>query len=78
MFATIALAWLSCWSWPAYGREGPRLGLKRDSWLPAFLCERYGEALANVRVSRVADAGHWPWLERPDVAETIAAFVAAR
>ena len=51
---------------------------ERDPWLPASLGERYGEALANARVSRIADAGHWPWLERPEVADTIAAFVAGR
>jgi pimeloyl-ACP methyl ester carboxylesterase len=26
-------------------------------------------------VETVADAGHWPWVERPDVIDTVTAFL---
>jgi pimeloyl-ACP methyl ester carboxylesterase len=50
---------------------------ERDPWFHASLAERYEERLPQARVLRVPDAGHWPWLERPEVAERIADFVTA-
>jgi pimeloyl-ACP methyl ester carboxylesterase len=46
-----------------------------DPWFPASLAEAFGERLPNANVELVANAGHWPWLERADVADRIAAFV---
>jgi pimeloyl-ACP methyl ester carboxylesterase len=46
-----------------------------DRWFPASFADYYGERLPGATVDRVAGAGHWPWLERPDVADRIAAFV---
>jgi pimeloyl-ACP methyl ester carboxylesterase len=46
-----------------------------DPWLPASMADLYGGRLRHAQVVHVPDAGHWPWLERPEVAEQIAAFV---
>lgn len=48
---------------------------ERDPWLPASLADGYGRALPNATVYRLADAGHWPWLDQPALIERIAAFV---
>jgi pimeloyl-ACP methyl ester carboxylesterase len=48
---------------------------EQDPWLPASLAERYGERLPHAQVLTVPDAGHWPWLERPEVADRIVEFV---
>jgi pimeloyl-ACP methyl ester carboxylesterase len=50
---------------------------EHDPWFHASLAERYGQRLPQARVLRVPDAGHWPWLERPEIAERIAEFVTA-
>ncbi|HZO77238.1 MAG TPA: alpha/beta hydrolase [Solirubrobacteraceae bacterium] len=51
---------------------------EHDPWFPAPLADRYGERLAGARVIRVPDAGHWPWLERPEMSEQIVDFVSER
>ncbi len=48
---------------------------EQDPWLPAAFANAYGERLAQATVYRVPDAGHWPWLERAEVAERIAGFI---
>jgi pimeloyl-ACP methyl ester carboxylesterase len=51
---------------------------ERDPWFPPAFADRYRERLPRATVWRVDHAGHWPWLERHEVAERIAAFVSAR
>jgi pimeloyl-ACP methyl ester carboxylesterase len=46
-----------------------------DPWFPASFADSYADRLPRATVHRVAGAGHWPWLERDEVAEEIAAFV---
>ena len=46
-----------------------------DPWFSAVFADYYGERLPGATVHRVAGVGHWPWLERHEVAEEIAAFV---
>ncbi len=48
---------------------------ERDPWLAAEFAAAYGERLPGATVRRVPNAGHWPWLERPEVADAIADFV---
>jgi pimeloyl-ACP methyl ester carboxylesterase len=49
---------------------------KHDPWFPAAFAERYHERLQHADLCLIEDAGHWPWLERPDVIERIAGFLA--
>jgi pimeloyl-ACP methyl ester carboxylesterase len=49
---------------------------EEDPWFPAAFADAYGERLPGATVHRFPGARHWPWLERDDVAEEIAAFVA--
>ncbi len=48
-----------------------------DPYIPARAAAQYAEALGGEsRVELLSDAGHWPWLDRPDVVETVARFLA--
>lgn len=47
----------------------------RDPYLPSRFGDAYAEALPAAEVVHVGDAGHWPWLDRPDVIERIATFL---
>lgn len=51
---------------------------ERDPWFEPVFAQRYGERLPYADVLRIEDAGHWPWLERPEVAERIVEFVSER
>ncbi len=50
---------------------------ERDPWLAPELADVYGTRLGHAEVQRVADAGHWPWLDDPAVLDRIAGFVSA-
>lgn len=67
-------------------RAGERLGAigapalvvcgGQDPYLPAVFARRTAEALgSDARVECVEGAGHWPWLERPEVIDTVVEFV---
>jgi pimeloyl-ACP methyl ester carboxylesterase len=69
----------------AAGAELERLAMPKlviwgtqDPWFPPELARRYRERLPDAEVWLVDDAGHWPWFERPEVAERIAQFVSER
>ena len=50
----------------------------RDPYLPARFGEAYADALGGpTRLELVERAGHWPWLDRPEVVDTVARFLAA-
>ena len=50
----------------------------RDPYIPAHFADRYAAALGGpAEVVHLPDAGHWPWLDRPDVVGTVAGFLAA-
>lgn len=51
---------------------------KQDPWLPAAFADRYGERLPNAGIWLLNNAGHWPWLDRPEIAERIAEYVSER
>jgi pimeloyl-ACP methyl ester carboxylesterase len=65
---------------------GERLGLltcptlvvwgDEDPYIPASFADAYGRRIPGARVHHVAGAGHWPWLDRPEVVDTVAAFLA--
>lgn len=45
----------------------------RDPWLGPELADVYAARLADATVER-SDAGHWPWLDRPELVERVAAL----
>ncbi len=47
----------------------------RDPYIPARFGRAYAEALGDATLVELADAGHWPWLDRPDALDTIAGFL---
>jgi pimeloyl-ACP methyl ester carboxylesterase len=49
----------------------------RDPYIPARFGREYADALANAELAEIGDAGHWPWLDRPDVLERVVDFLSA-
>lgn len=47
-----------------------------DPWWPSSFGEAYAATLPRADFQPIADAGHWPWLDRPDLIDRIAAFLA--
>jgi pimeloyl-ACP methyl ester carboxylesterase len=50
----------------------------RDPYLPVRFAGEYARALGQAELLELPDAGHWPWLDRPDALERIVEFVNAR
>jgi len=48
---------------------------ERDPWYPPPLADAYATRLAGAHIERLPDAGHWPWLDRPDLVERVADFL---
>jgi pimeloyl-ACP methyl ester carboxylesterase len=51
-------------------------GLK-DPYIPARFGREYAAALPHAELVELADAGHTPWLDRPDVLERVVDFLKA-
>jgi pimeloyl-ACP methyl ester carboxylesterase len=49
-------------------------GLK-DPYLPSHFGRAYAQALPDAQLIELADAGHWPWLDRPDLIDRVLAFL---
>jgi pimeloyl-ACP methyl ester carboxylesterase len=47
----------------------------RDPYIPERFAREYAEALPQAELIELPDAGHWPWLDRPDLVERVAAFL---
>jgi pimeloyl-ACP methyl ester carboxylesterase len=70
----------------ALARHGERLGdlrspalilwPKDDPWISAEFGERYAEALGGETELNFTDGGHWSWLDRPELVERAARFLA--
>jgi pimeloyl-ACP methyl ester carboxylesterase len=62
---------------PGAVASGPTLVLwgERDPWYPPALGDAYAARLPGATIERLEDAGHWPWLDRADVVERVAAFL---
>ncbi|HLH64235.1 MAG TPA: alpha/beta hydrolase [Solirubrobacteraceae bacterium] len=45
-----------------------------DPWFPASFAGAYARALPDAELELCEGAGHWPWLERPHLAERLAHF----
>lgn len=48
---------------------------ERDPWLPPELAEAYAARLPEASLERIADAGHWPWLDQPAVFDLLANYL---
>jgi pimeloyl-ACP methyl ester carboxylesterase len=46
-----------------------------DPFIPPRFADAYAARLPGARVEHVEDAGHWPWLDRPDLIDRIATFL---
>ena len=57
---------------PGAGRLGRARSLPPGRASPTA----YAQALGDARLEHLSDAGHWPWHERPDVIDRVAAFLA--
>jgi pimeloyl-ACP methyl ester carboxylesterase len=49
-----------------------------DPYIPSRFANAYAAALPQAKVEHVGDAGHWPWLDRPEVIERVATFLEER
>ena len=48
----------------------------RDPYIPHAFAERFAQALGGpVSVRHLTEAGHWPWLEQPELIDEVAAFL---
>ena len=64
------------------GSGGPRppsaliLWGEADPWYPPAGADTYAARLPGATVERIAGAGHWPWLDRPEVVDHVASLLA--
>jgi pimeloyl-ACP methyl ester carboxylesterase len=49
----------------------------KDSYIPARFGRAYADALPRAELLELPDAGHWPWLDRPDLVDRVAGFLSA-
>jgi pimeloyl-ACP methyl ester carboxylesterase len=49
----------------------------RDPYIPASFAAAYAAALGDAELLEVPDAGHVPWLDRPEVIERVVSFLNA-
>jgi pimeloyl-ACP methyl ester carboxylesterase len=49
---------------------------ERDPFLPTRLAREYADALGGPAEVELADAGHWPFVDRPELIERIGRFLA--
>ncbi len=46
-----------------------------DPWIPARFGSGYAAALGDATLEPVPDAGHWPWIDRPEMGERMVEFL---
>jgi pimeloyl-ACP methyl ester carboxylesterase len=49
----------------------------RDPYIPARFARDYAAALPDAELLELDDAGHWPWLDRPDLVDRLVEFLSA-
>jgi pimeloyl-ACP methyl ester carboxylesterase len=49
----------------------------RDPYVPARFGRAYASALPHAELLELPDAGHWPWLDRPDLVDRVVDFLNA-
>jgi pimeloyl-ACP methyl ester carboxylesterase len=50
----------------------------KDPYVPGRFGGEYARALGDAELVELPDAGHWPWLDRPDALERVVEFVNGR
>jgi len=50
---------------------------ERDPYIPGLFADLYAQALGSAELLRLPDAGHWPWLDRPELIDQILTFLGA-
>jgi pimeloyl-ACP methyl ester carboxylesterase len=46
-----------------------------DPYIPARFGRAFAQALPDAELLELADAGHWPWFDRPDIIDRVADFL---
>jgi pimeloyl-ACP methyl ester carboxylesterase len=49
-----------------------------DPYIPGRFGAAYASALPDAELVELPDAGHWPWLDRPDLMDRLVEFLSAR
>ncbi|HMD56523.1 MAG TPA: alpha/beta hydrolase [Solirubrobacteraceae bacterium] len=49
----------------------------RDPYIPPRFAAEYAAALGGAKLLELDDAGHWPWLDRPDLVAGLTDFMSA-
>jgi pimeloyl-ACP methyl ester carboxylesterase len=49
----------------------------RDPYIPARFARDYAAALPEAELLELDDAGHWPWLDRPDLIDRLVEFMSS-
>jgi len=47
----------------------------RDPYIPIEFGRAYAERLPNAELIELANAGHWPWIDRPDIINRVIGFL---
>jgi pimeloyl-ACP methyl ester carboxylesterase len=47
----------------------------RDAYLPTRFGRAYADVLPGAELEVVAGAGHWPWIDQPDIVERVTRFL---
>jgi pimeloyl-ACP methyl ester carboxylesterase len=51
---------------------------EQDPWFGPELARRYADRLPHAELEVIEGAGHWPWLDRPELVERVAAYLHQR
>jgi pimeloyl-ACP methyl ester carboxylesterase len=47
----------------------------KDPYIPSRFAREYAQALPRAELVELEDAGHWPWLDRPDLVDRLVGFL---
>jgi pimeloyl-ACP methyl ester carboxylesterase len=45
-----------------------------DPYIPQGFADAYARALPRAELEHVAEAGHWPWIDRPELVDRVVEF----
>ncbi len=49
----------------------------KDPYIPSRFAREYAAALPRAELLELPDAGHWPWLDRPDLVQRLVDFLSS-